>query len=65
MSHRTDAEGSINAARLTVAELTKEPVPAVLAAATAAHAQAIATAAVAQALLAVDDTLRKIAEQHR
>ncbi len=64
MSHRTDAEGSINAAALTIAEIAGKNTTAAVAMATAAHTQAIATAAVAQALLAVDDTLRRIAEQN-
>ncbi|AMW11636.1 hypothetical protein A4E84_20340 [Streptomyces qaidamensis] len=57
MTHRSDAEGSIHSARDTLAELDGRRTPTDLAIANAARAQAIATAAVAQALLAINDTL--------
>ncbi|KJK40247.1 hypothetical protein UK15_07815 [Streptomyces variegatus] len=57
MTHRTDAEGSIHAARDTLAELEGRRTPTDITIANAARAQAIATAAVAQALLAINDTL--------
>lgn len=62
MSHRTDAEGSIDAARVTLAELLGRLTPTDITMANAARAQAIATAAVAQALLALDDTLAAYAQ---
>ncbi|WP_326700229.1 hypothetical protein OG909_24850 [Streptomyces sp. NBC_01754] len=58
MSHHTDAEGTIHAARDVLAELAGRPTPTDISIANAARAQAIATAAVAQALLALDDTLK-------
>ncbi|MFD8611058.1 hypothetical protein [Streptomyces sp. NPDC059631] len=57
MSHRTDAEGSILAARDTLAEIQGWRTTTDVTAANAARAQAIATAAVAQAILALTDAL--------
>lgn len=57
MSHRTDAEASVLAARNTLAELQGQRTTTDVTIANAARAQAIATAAVAQALLALNDTL--------
>jgi hypothetical protein len=57
VTHRNDAEGSIAAARDTLAELEGQRTPTDVSIANAVRAQAIATAAVAQAILAVNDTL--------
>lgn len=57
MTHRTDAEASIHSARDTLAELEGRRTPTDITIANAARAQAIATAAVALALLAINDTL--------
>ena len=57
MTHRTDAEASIYAARDTLGEIQGQRTPAEVTAANAARAQATATAAVAQAILALNDTL--------
>jgi hypothetical protein len=57
MSHRTDATASIIAARDTLAEIQGQRTPTDVSIANAARAQAIATAAVAQAILALGDTI--------
>ncbi|MET9138869.1 hypothetical protein [Streptomyces parvulus] len=57
MSNRTDAEASIIAARNTLAEIQGQRTTTDVTIANAARAQAIATAAVAQAILALSDTL--------
>lgn len=57
MTHRTDAEASILAARNTLAEIQGQRTTADVTAANAARAQAIATAAVAQAILALGDAI--------
>ncbi|MFI6491255.1 hypothetical protein [Streptomyces sp. NPDC050564] len=57
MSHRSDAEASIVAARTTLAEIQGQRTTTDIAIANAARAQAIATAAVAQAILALGDTI--------
>jgi hypothetical protein len=57
MSHRSDAEATIAAARDTLAELQGRRTTTDITIANAARAQAIATAAVAQALLALGDTI--------
>lgn len=57
MTHRTDAEASILAARDTLAEIQNRPTPVAVTTANATRAQAIATAAVAQAILALADTI--------
>lgn len=57
MSHRTDAEGSIAAARNTLAQVQGERIPTDITIANSTRALAIATAAVAQAILALADTL--------
>lgn len=57
MSHRSDAEGSIDAVRVTLAELIGQAPPTNVTIASAARAQAIATAAVAQAVLALVDAI--------
>jgi hypothetical protein len=57
MSHRSDAEASIAAARSTLAEIQGQRTTTDITIANAARAQAIATAAVAQAILALGDTL--------
>jgi multidrug efflux pump subunit AcrA (membrane-fusion protein) len=57
VTHRTDAEGSIRSARDTLAELDGRRTPTDITIANAARAQAIATAAVSQAILALADTL--------
>jgi hypothetical protein len=59
MTHRTDAEGSINAARELLAELSGTRTTTDVSIANAARAQVIATAAVAQAILALNDTLNQ------
>lgn len=57
MTHRSDAEASLIAARDTLAEIQGRRTTTDVAIANAARAQAIATAAVAQAILALNDTL--------
>jgi hypothetical protein len=57
MSHRTDAEATLANARDTLAEFQGQRTPTDITIANAARAQAIATAAVAQAILALNDTL--------
>ena len=57
MTHRTDAEASVLAARDTLAEIQGQTTYTDITIANAARAQAIATAAVAQAILALADTL--------
>ncbi|MGA5604031.1 hypothetical protein ACPCUF_23850 [Streptomyces griseoincarnatus] len=57
MSHRTNAEASLTAARDTLAEIQGQRTTTDITIANAARAQAIATAAVAQAILALNDTL--------
>ncbi|MFC7880455.1 hypothetical protein ACFUVV_01005 [Streptomyces sp. NPDC057376] len=57
MTNRRDAQASILAARDVLAELEGRRTPTDVAIANAARAQAIATAAVAQALLALGDTI--------
>lgn len=57
MSHRSDAVASVLAARDTLAEIQNQRTPTNVTIANAARAQAIATAAVAQAILALNDTL--------
>ena len=57
MTHRTDAEASVLAARDTLAEIQGQRTTTDITIANAARAQAIATAAVAQAILALADTL--------
>lgn len=59
MTHRADAEGSINSAREVLAELSGTRTTTDITMANATRAQAIATAAVAQAILALDDTLNQ------
>ncbi|MFK0124917.1 hypothetical protein ACIQSP_16570 [Streptomyces nigra] len=63
MTHRTDAEASISAARDTLAEIQGQRTTADITMANAARAQAIATAAVAQAILALNVTLTAIRHQ--
>jgi Arc/MetJ family transcription regulator len=63
MTHRSDAEGSIFNVQQTLAELQGQRTPTDITIANAARAQAIAMAAVAQALLAIDDTLRATREE--
>ena len=63
MTHRTDAEGSIIAAREVLAETSGQRLPTDIIVANAVRAQAIATAAVAQAILALADTLTQQQEQ--
>lgn len=55
MDHRTDAEATILAARDTLDQLTGRATPTDVSIANASRAQAIATAAVAQAILALAD----------
>ena len=57
MSHRTDAEATLANARNTLAEFQGQRTPTDITIANAARAQAIATAAVAQAILALADAL--------
>ncbi|MET9304962.1 hypothetical protein ABZX68_06435 [Streptomyces cellulosae] len=57
MSHRTDAEATLANARDTLAEIQGQRTPTDITIANATRAQAIATAAVAQAILALNDTL--------
>ncbi|MFB7162296.1 hypothetical protein [Streptomyces sp. NPDC056242] len=57
MTHRSDAEASILATRDTLAEIQGQRTTTDVTIANAARAQAIATAAVAQAILALNDTL--------
>lgn len=57
MTQRSNAEASIIAARDTLAEIQNQRTTTDVTIANAARAQAIATAAVAQAILALDDTL--------
>lgn len=59
MSHRADAEACLIAARDTLAEIQGVRTTADVSMANAARAQAIATAAVAQAILALNDTLNQ------
>jgi len=57
MTHRANAEASLAAARNTLAEIQGQTTYTDVTIANAARAQAIATAAVAQAILALADTL--------
>ena len=57
MTHRTDAVSSIIAARDTLAEIQGQRTTTDVTIANATRAQAIATAAVAQAILALADAL--------
>ncbi|WP_108990415.1 hypothetical protein [Streptomyces coelicoflavus] len=57
MTHRTDAAASIIAARDVLAEIEGQRTSTDITIANAARAQAIATAAVAQAILALGDTI--------
>lgn len=57
MTHRNNAEASILAARDTLAELHGQHTPTDVTIANAVRAQAIAMAAVAQAVLALVDVL--------
>ncbi|WP_326779735.1 hypothetical protein OG481_02235 [Streptomyces longwoodensis] len=59
MTHRDDAEASIVAARDLLAELLGQRTTTDVTIANAARAQAIATAAVAQAILALSDVLNR------
>lgn len=59
MSHYTNAEGSIQAAANTLAELAGQRTPTDITIANATRAQAIATAAVAQAILALADAVNR------
>lgn len=59
MTHRTDAEASVIAARDTLGEIQGIRTTSEVTLANAARAQAIATAAVAQAILALGDTLTR------
>ncbi|MEU6661231.1 hypothetical protein [Streptomyces sp. NPDC046821] len=63
MTHRTDAEASILAARDTLAEIQNQRTSTDITIANASRAQAIATAAVAQAILAVADAITDRSEQ--
>ncbi|MEV6124407.1 hypothetical protein AB0M23_28520 [Streptomyces sp. NPDC052077] len=57
MSHRLDAQNNILATRDTLAEIQGQRTTTDVTIANAARAQAIATAAVAQAVLALADAL--------
>jgi hypothetical protein len=57
MPHYANAEGSITAAANTLAELSGQRTSTDITIANATRAQAIATAAVAQAILALTDAL--------
>lgn len=57
MTYRSDAEASILAARNTLAEIQGQRTTNEVVTANAARAQAIATAAVAQAILALGDRI--------
>lgn len=57
MTHRADAEASVFAARDVLAEIQGVRTTPEVSIANAARAQAIATAAVPQAILALNDTL--------
>ncbi|MGW7726195.1 hypothetical protein ACWGJ6_23035 [Streptomyces canus] len=59
MTHRDDAEANLAAVQNTLAEIQGVPTTADVSIANATRAQAIATAAVAQAILALDDTLNR------
>ena len=59
MTHRADAEANLQAVRDTLAEIQGVPTTADVSIANAARAQAIATAAVAQAILALGDALNQ------
>jgi hypothetical protein len=59
VNHRDHAEASIIAARDTLAEIQGVRTTTDVTIANAARAQAIATAAVAQAILALNDTLTR------
>lgn len=59
MTHRDDAEANLTAVQNTLAEIQGVPTAADVSIANATRAQAIATAAVAQAILALDDTLNR------
>ncbi len=59
MTHRSDAEGSIQAARNTLAEIQGHRTPTDVTIANATRAQAIVTAAVAQAVLALADAYER------
>lgn len=57
MTHRSDAVESLAAARATLAEIQGQLTPSDVSIANATRAQAIATAAVAQAILALVDAV--------
>jgi hypothetical protein len=57
VSHRSDAEATLAAARTTLAEIQGQRTTTDITIANAARAQAIATAAVAQAILALGDAI--------
>lgn len=59
MTHRDDAEANLTAVQNTLAEIQGVPTTADVSIANATRAQAIATAAVAQAILALNDTLNQ------
>jgi hypothetical protein len=63
VTHRANAEASLTAARDTLAEIQGQRTTTDVTIANAARAQAIATAAVAQAILALNDTLTAIRHQ--
>jgi hypothetical protein len=65
VTHRTDAEASILATRDVLAELVGQRTPTDISIANATRAQAIATAAVAQAILALADTLTAVQQTGR
>lgn len=59
MTHRADAEANLKAVQSTLAEIQGVPTTTDVSIANAARAQAIATTAVAQAILALIDTLNQ------
>lgn len=63
MTHRTDAERTLNAAAETLAEIQGQLTPSDVSSANAARAQAIATAAVAQAIIALEDACGQPTEE--
>ncbi|MFJ4926829.1 hypothetical protein [Streptomyces sp. NPDC088736] len=62
MTYREDAHANLRAARDTLAELTGTRTTTDVTIANAARAQAITTAALVQAVLALDDTLSRQTE---
>jgi len=59
VTHREDAETNLKAVRNTLGEIQGVPTTADVSIANATRAQAIATAAVAQAILALADTFNQ------